>query len=300
MKQIRKNIVYIILLLMICLCSGCPENCDDCHDEITIINKTNKDIAFQYSSGSEKRWSFSYYPKDQISTMYFVKADSSSRMYYGGRHTYGGWEGYFKNNDYLNLLFTDEEIFYKYYFELQQPCDTIHKYVPILHQYLLTLEDLQRMNWTVVYPPEDVAINNIGHEFEIYEQVANRRAFMYFNKNVEEFYQTEVKYKANRAAGIERGWDFSENPILDPNWVYSVQSAYSQAQQRHINPARNMNGGAMYNPTTISPYTHSHFNWSVQGGYLNQGIGDDYWKYKRGYNSTSVDRLRVLLSLKKI
>lgn len=34
------------------------------------------------------------------------------------------------------------------------PCDTIQKYVPVLYRYQLKLEDLEQMNWTVVYPPE--------------------------------------------------------------------------------------------------------------------------------------------------
>ena len=33
-------------------------------------------------------------------------------------------------------------------------CDTIQKYVPVLYRYQLKLEDLEQMNWTVVYPPE--------------------------------------------------------------------------------------------------------------------------------------------------
>jgi len=50
----------------------------------------------------------------------------------------------------------DWEIYKKYW---NEPCDTIRKYVPILHRYQLTLEDLQRMNWTVVYPPPELLVN---------------------------------------------------------------------------------------------------------------------------------------------
>jgi len=44
----------------------------------------------------------------------------------------------------------EAETFDKY---IDEPCDTIRKYVPVLHTYQLTLEDLQQMNWMVVYPP---------------------------------------------------------------------------------------------------------------------------------------------------
>ena len=35
-----------------------------------------------------------------------------------------------------------------------EPCDTIRKYVPFLHRYLVSLEDMEQANWTIVYPPE--------------------------------------------------------------------------------------------------------------------------------------------------
>lgn len=31
--------------------------------------------------------------------------------------------------------------------------DTVHKKVPILHIYQLKQTDLEKMNWTVIYPP---------------------------------------------------------------------------------------------------------------------------------------------------
>jgi len=63
-----------------------------------------------------------------------------------------GWEVDFKGMDFIQFVVMDEEMFSKY---LATSCDTIRKYVPVLHCYRLALEDLQRMNWTVVYPPEE-------------------------------------------------------------------------------------------------------------------------------------------------
>ena len=55
--------------------------------------------------------------------------------------------------------------------------------------------------------------NDGNHNFQPYEQDANRRAFMYFNENVNGFYQTEAQYQANQAGGIEKGWNFKKNPL---------------------------------------------------------------------------------------
>jgi hypothetical protein len=46
-----------------------------------------------------------------------------------------------------------------------------------------------------------------NHDFQPYEQDANPRAFMYFNKNVEGFYKTFDERFENR------GWDFYNNPL---------------------------------------------------------------------------------------
>jgi len=56
------------------------------------------------------------------------------------------------------------------------------------------------------------------HKYQPFEQDANRRAFNYFNEYEPDFYQTEAEYRANRAAGIKRGWNFWENP-LDVNHI---------------------------------------------------------------------------------
>ena len=91
--------------------------------------------------------------------------------------------------------------------------------------------------------------------------------------------------------GDDLNWD-SGYPI-DADWLDNFHNPVQSVSM--TNSARNRNmGGAMYNPTTISPY----FNWAVQGGFIYQEIEHDFWKYKRGYNRQSSNRLSVLLSLK--
>ena len=50
------------------------------------------------------------------------------------------------------------------------------------------------------------------------EQDANIRAFLYFNRNVEGFYQTEEQYHYNQRNNISKGWNFYQNP-LDVNRI---------------------------------------------------------------------------------
>lgn len=49
-----------------------------------------------------------------------------------------------------------------------------------------------------------------NHNLQPYEQDANYRAFMYFNRNVPSFYQTEKEYIENMGL---KGWNFSKNPL---------------------------------------------------------------------------------------
>lgn len=46
-----------------------------------------------------------------------------------------------------------------------------------------------------------------NHQYQMMEQDANRRAFLYFNKNVDGFYKSEKDKDANR------GWNFEKNPL---------------------------------------------------------------------------------------
>jgi hypothetical protein len=58
------------------------------------------------------------------------------------------WEDDFKYLPFIQFFIVDDSIYHNV------PCDTIQKYNMILHRYQLKLEDLQRMNWIIDYPPE--------------------------------------------------------------------------------------------------------------------------------------------------
>lgn len=91
------------------------------------------------------------------------------------------------------------------------------------HEYGHYLQS-QSMGWAYlprVGMPSLMSADGTGnHKYQPFEQDANRRAFMYFNKNVEGFYQTEAEYNMNRIRGDRVGWDFWQNP-LDVNHIGS-------------------------------------------------------------------------------
>jgi hypothetical protein len=142
MKYI-KTAMLLATTIVLCTCSGLRDG----HLYITVFNQSDRDIVYQ-----------SYHLSGSITEDYElfqcrygsspILSDSSIR-YYSGRVD---WEHTFNAMTYIRLLIMDREVFSEY---IGTPCDTIRKYVPVLHVYLLTLEDLQRMNWVVIYPPEN-------------------------------------------------------------------------------------------------------------------------------------------------
>ena len=206
-----KKIKIVLSLIIVCVLT---EYCFDYKERtlyITFVNKSDREIVCQ------RLWSGSITEADTLLECRTgaIRIDSLYRFKSGNRL---GWETDFDVIPYIQFSVMDAETYIRY---IEEPFDTIRKYVIILHRYQLTLEDLQRMNWIVVYPPEDVAINNIDHDFEPFEQDANRRAFLYFNEHVDGFYQTEDEYRGNlinwqrsgRDPAKNVGWNFESNPL---------------------------------------------------------------------------------------
>ena len=64
------------------------------------------------------------------------------------------WEDNFKTIPYIQFLIFDAKV-YEEYRDYEVPCEETNYTIPVLHYYQLTLSDLQRMNWTVVFPPQE-------------------------------------------------------------------------------------------------------------------------------------------------
>lgn len=89
------------------------------------------------------------------------------------------------------------------------------------HEYGHYLQS-QAMGWgylsRIAIPSIISAKNHKNHDFQPFEQDANRRAFLYFNKNVDGFYKTEEN------KNDIYGWNFNNNP-LDINHS-SIRNTY--------------------------------------------------------------------------
>jgi len=144
MKKFKKAVLLILVSALFC---ACPDY-SNWHRDIYLINNTDKEIALQmlFSNKSENKWECDgpgIYIPTTVGANSILKHSDAKRS--------PGWEGSLNQGQILNILVADCETYDKYW---REPCDTMRKYVPILHHYKLKLEDLQRMNWTVVYPPE--------------------------------------------------------------------------------------------------------------------------------------------------
>jgi len=129
--------------------TACPNSIDE-HRFVTFINKSGEKIGYQLSFDK-----ISNIDKDTI-----FNCNNSSDNFIGNNSSFilecpirtDSWEVNLNSLYYIQFLVMDGNNLNHYYMD---PCDTIRKYVPILHTYRLTLADLQRLNWTVVYPPEE-------------------------------------------------------------------------------------------------------------------------------------------------
>ncbi|MCE9107632.1 hypothetical protein [Bacteroides pyogenes] len=142
MKRIRNFVLFFVAFTLLYACRR------EGHSDITIVNHSDRSISVQEQ-----------HPGNAEFAVLFQCGNGATRILpdsqliisnEDGPHGLGVWEGYFKRNKYLQFLIMDCDTYWEYHSE---PCDTIHKYVPILHVYRLTLEDLERMDWKVVYPP---------------------------------------------------------------------------------------------------------------------------------------------------
>ena len=137
----------IIALALTVVLSACCERIEGGHRYITLVNKSKAPI------GCQRFWSGHITEADSIFqcnivTDCIISPDSTFKSEASNRSN--KWEAAFKVIPYIQFLILDGELFKKYF---SAPCDTIRKYVPVLHVYRLTQSDLERMNWTVVYPP---------------------------------------------------------------------------------------------------------------------------------------------------
>ena len=136
---IKVTILVIVACIALCACPIIENG----HRFITIVNRTSKTIMFQPREFENTHIDTAF---TCLYGFYIIQRDSSYKF-----DIRGTWENELGTTHYLQFLLMDRDVYLQYHLE---SCDTIRKYVPILYRYQLKLEDLQRMNWTVIYPPE--------------------------------------------------------------------------------------------------------------------------------------------------
>ena len=128
---------------MSCLLWACPERSEA---YITLVNKSDQNIVYQEYRDFGHTFSDALFQCSvgavEIQKRTSVVIESLD---------YAGWKADFNYTPCIQFLIMDEQTYSRYMFE---PCDTIRKYVPILHRYRVSLEDMEQANWTIVYPPE--------------------------------------------------------------------------------------------------------------------------------------------------
>ena len=119
------------------MASTCKEEGEDCHREITIINKSNQDIilALKFNNTSKKC----------ILSGSIIKQNDSYEL-----HMNECWESRLANGSAQEVYIVDPnhyntpEIFYS--------CDSIELKNTVLKHYVITLTELKNMNWAITYP----------------------------------------------------------------------------------------------------------------------------------------------------
>jgi hypothetical protein len=139
----------IIIVLVLLLLSSCDSHKIE-NRYITIVNNSNHKIYVRKLTTNDTN-------ENRLFCLVsaFPVSSNSKFDYDCGRNC--DWSVVLdKHYNFVMFWVVEYETFWQYF---KDPCDTTDN-IPSLHRYQLTLQDLQRMNWTVVYPPEEECDGN--------------------------------------------------------------------------------------------------------------------------------------------
>ncbi|MDY0202419.1 MAG: hypothetical protein RBR40_15675 [Tenuifilaceae bacterium] len=137
----RVPILFAMAFALVIGGSDCSKRDSDCHNEITIINNTEKVLYFYYS---DKYPDTSIIDYDPSLALDFYKVKSySSKIHYDRD---GCFDMYLNNGNKLMYFLFDSLVL------ASVPWDSVRENYLIIKRYDLSLDDLNRMNWTITYP----------------------------------------------------------------------------------------------------------------------------------------------------
>ena len=140
------NILFFAIAITMLFYSCNPD--DDGHQFITIVNKSDAKITVQVVHSSKIT---------HVDTLWRCRLPdlpietNSSRMFESANADRDkNWEDDFKYIPFIQFLIFDADV-YDSMRDYDIPCEDVNYTIPVMHYYQLTLEDLQRLNWEVVY-----------------------------------------------------------------------------------------------------------------------------------------------------
>lgn len=151
--NVNKSFYILSFIFIICTSSTCKKDKENCHSEISILNKGIYGAAVQMS--------FTYSDTTVSKRSVFLGFDSSSVKIHPGDNSFQSWgqgscfEALFSGGGAHNLLPADTLSIFIFSYDTLRKYDweTIRKEYKILKRYDLSLPDLRNLNWKVVYPP---------------------------------------------------------------------------------------------------------------------------------------------------
>ncbi len=129
----------ILFIVIIIISAKCRED-KDCHDTISIINNSDKVIFYNISSNYPDTLSLANNPF-VAGTEFEIEKQSIGKDIYRDCIEYK-----FKINSKLIYFIYDAQVL------ATTPWDTVVKKYLILKRYDLSLQDMQKSNWTITYP----------------------------------------------------------------------------------------------------------------------------------------------------
>ena len=144
----NNKLKMILLLALTLMLMGCPM-IDSESENIKIVNQSDKEICFQANS-----LTYPFANEDTLLQSQFPVCGIKPRTHYlcyAG--TNSDWRRELHRCRFLQILIVENgDDFLKY---LKAPKDTLRKYVPVVQRYHLSVKDLDRLHWTVTYPPTE-------------------------------------------------------------------------------------------------------------------------------------------------
>lgn len=143
----KKNLVFfLIIFILLSICSTCKREKENCHYKITVLNKTSKSIYIEECNGFPDTTYFKYEPNPVLDSYSFkVEAGETSTRAINSRDCIEyNFENLYKTGTMMIFVFDAQVL-------ETTPWDTIKKKYMVLKRYDLSLEDLKRMNWTITY-----------------------------------------------------------------------------------------------------------------------------------------------------